>query len=638
MDIRTAIIKAQKTFSSDIISEKRIIYILDDYGVFQETPAYRFIIREIIKYSLFSNYLQASEELQKMIIIQFVKKTGFELSLVKNIFDAFCNHHYYHNENESRKDLFKEKVLKFNDGIFAFKHNEKWGWMGINGKIAIEPEYNWVSQFVEGLAIFSTKGIWKDGFYNAITMGCIDFLGNIIIPEEYELIQLSKYKNNVVFVKNNGKYGMLDKNGKTIVTCKYDGIEECGNNIFRTKINSSLSDGNCKYRYGIILLSGKVLCDPIYDGVWGNSFNKNHPYAIVKNNDQFLVLDSEGAYISSFRCSSFRSTIWNNIFKIHTEENKFGLISYEGSIIIDSIFDKIEIDKDVAIAKKDGFWEFYNHNGLKIFTPRLVTAFLHNNNLYGKTEYGQCVEISEDGLVRLLPFEDIHFVFENGKMAVTIKKESFLYNNVLAVYDPITNTYTYLGMGGYTIKAREQNSLDGYIEISVDEEWSRYYFFNTKNGNMFFQYGCNGCGTFGTTSYEILTPIQKIAIIQQKDYSLEGKLRKLQYFIVDYEYNDKVGYYKDTNGELKCRYFDYLSSFKFGLSIFKSNKLYGYMDEKGDIIIPSKFSYAEPFNDKFAIVKENDKYFIIDRNGQNVLRKGFEVIKNIQFPIDYGEV
>lgn len=637
MDLKQGILKAKQEFDMEIIKNKKLISILDDYGVFRNTPAFRIIMREIIDYITKYDCANTNEEQKNKIIYHFTKNTGFELSLVKIAFEAIWALDYNPIKKEWTNEKLKRKIQKFKEGIFAYREKDKWGWMGINGEEVIAPDFKWISSFKGGLAEFSTNGFWENGMYNALTMGCIDFCGNIKIPEEYQNIKLSKYNNKFVIIKKNDKFGLVNKNGELIVPYKYDDIQECGNNIYRTKIKIPIS--NCeKEKYGIILMSGKVLCEPLYDDVWGGSFSKSRTYAIVKNKKQYIILDENGKCLSTFIGECISPTIVNNLFKLRNNENLIGLFSIDGSIILECKFDKIEVDTEVVIALRENFWEFYDHSGLRITTPRLVFAKLYNNTIIGKTEEEQCVQISKNGYITNLPFVEIFYVFENGFIAGNIKKEDFIYNNRLVIYDPISSTIVYSGSGGYSFMLKEHNLLQRYIIIEVSGEGTSYYYFNTYNGNMFFNYWSNRCGTFESITYKVIKTSRNVAIILEKHFTNEGVLMTQKYFMVNFDSNEKIGYYKDSKDELKRRYLDSIQSFNYGLAVYKQDGKYGYIDERGNIIIPSKYNYAEAFEDKFAIVKENDEYFIIDRTGQNVLKKKFEIIKNIQYPIDYGEV
>ncbi len=67
------------------------------------------------------------------------------------------------------------------------------------------------------------------------------------------------------------------------------------------------------------------------------------------------------------------------------------------------------------------------------------------------------------------------------------------------------------------------------------------------------------------------------------------------------------------------------SYFSDGLLLFKNTEnKYGYIDNKGKIVIPAKFTYAQPFNEGVAVVSNSDadktskEFFIIGTKGETV--------------------
>ena len=51
------------------------------------------------------------------------------------------------------------------------------------------------------------------------------------------------------------------------------------------------------------------------------------------------------------------------------------------------------------------------------------------------------------------------------------------------------------------------------------------------------------------------------------------------------------------------------------------NGKWGYIDKKGDVIIPLEYDYADVFQGALAQVKLNGEYVYIDRTGRRVWPK-----------------
>lgn len=67
-----------------------------------------------------------------------------------------------------------------------------------------------------------------------------------------------------------------------------------------------------------------------------------------------------------------------------------------------------------------------------------------------------------------------------------------------------------------------------------------------------------------------------------------------------------------------------------GLAAVKSNKLWGYMDVNGKIVIPEKYNTVTDFNKGHAIVANNDGVFVIDKQGNETMIKSDTKIKSFK--------
>lgn len=62
-----------------------------------------------------------------------------------------------------------------------------------------------------------------------------------------------------------------------------------------------------------------------------------------------------------------------------------------------------------------------------------------------------------------------------------------------------------------------------------------------------------------------------------------------------------------------------LYPFHEGLAIVGVNDTYGYINTKGEEVIPCKYDYADDFHEGLARVKDDNKYGFIDINGEKVI-------------------
>jgi hypothetical protein len=76
----------------------------------------------------------------------------------------------------------------------------------------------------------------------------------------------------------------------------------------------------------------------------------------------------------------------------------------------------------------------------------------------------------------------------------------------------------------------------------------------------------------------------------------------------------------NTRGEIIIpAKFDFAQYFTEGLCAVRQNNKWGYIDKQGKIVIPFQFDYALPFRKGYAKVQIKNDFFIIDKNGEIVL-------------------
>ncbi|EFS2175116.1 WG repeat-containing protein, partial [Campylobacter coli] len=103
-------------------------------------------------------------------------------------------------------------VWSFGEGLVAVKLNGKWGFIDKNGEFVIEPKFDDTRSFWEGLAGVKLNGKW----------GFIDKSGKIVIKPKFD--DTRSFWEGLAGVKLNGKWGFMDKNGKIVIEPKFDGV------------------------------------------------------------------------------------------------------------------------------------------------------------------------------------------------------------------------------------------------------------------------------------------------------------------------------------------------------------------------------------------------------------------------------
>ena len=202
--------------------------------------------------------------------------------------------------------------------------------------------------------------------------GITDTLGNVIVPFYYE--NITYCSDRIILVKIDGKYGLIDRNAeyKEIVPIKYDWIIYHADDLFSVKI-----DG----KHGLINSKNKFLIPPEYDNI-GNSYegmiklkkDDKWGYADFRGRIRIKpVYDEVGMFYEGL--SSFRTG------------KKWGFIDTKGKEVIKPEYDNVVFFRCGMAKVLVGDEEFYiNKQGLicsdKVKVPGGVSMFGMINDSY----------------------------------------------------------------------------------------------------------------------------------------------------------------------------------------------------------------------------------------------------------------
>lgn len=195
------------------------------------------------------------------------------------------------------------------------KQNGKYGFIDQQGNKIGEIKYDQACYFYNGMAqvVIDDK------------CGYINQEGKEIIPLIYDYWQgesYSSFNNGIVRVRINEKFGLLDNNGNAITPVKYDDIQP-----FYNKLAFVLLDD----KIGLIDEDGNEVVSPKYD--------------ILNRLDQFAF-----------------------IFQMDKDKREYGLINFQGKIIIDSLSNRPAEDPTPGLYKitsNTGDYYFVDKYGTK---------------------------------------------------------------------------------------------------------------------------------------------------------------------------------------------------------------------------------------------------------------------------------
>ena len=159
--------------------------------------------------------------------------------------------------------------------------NRRYGVMTVSGREMISPQLEWVSSFDDsGMAVIRREG--RFGFINEA--------GQVVVEPQYESIR--SYSEGLAAVLIDGKWGYIDTYGETVIDPVFDWVYDFSDGLAVFRVGEW--DGG---KRGYIDRQGDVVIEPRFD--WAYSFENGVAHvAFGRHYDgTFGYIDTSGRYI-----------------------------------------------------------------------------------------------------------------------------------------------------------------------------------------------------------------------------------------------------------------------------------------------------------------------------------------------------
>ncbi len=529
--------------------------------------------------------------------------------------------------NEVQLHYKVEEISEYK--YFTLEQNQKYGVIDRNGNIVIEAEYGAVQIPNPSKAIFvcvkehneNTKE-YETVVYNEKKEVLLSNYKNVQAISIYTNVNSTPYEKSVLTYKENGKYGLINLEGKQITKPVYDEISSInykegtflvkqnelegiinmkGKVIIKCEYESVTSDnyysenGNKKqagfivskktedgYRYGYANYRGTIILNPIYTqlervteianekGVYFIAF-KNGQAGLLKNNKEILNYEYE----------DIQYNVLGSIF-VTKRNGKYGAVNQEGTTVLYPEYDNVYTGGMYLNALKDKDIFIFDLNGNKIETNEVSKTKTENANYY----------ITID---------------KNNKYKVVDSKDNII----------IDKDYTYIEYlpGDYFIVERDSKS--GTID---------------SNGKSVIELKYDSISRINETDILQMETNKNIAL-----YNLNMKeIVSMDNAIVK-EVKDEKAYillYSDTD----FKYLDKKGNILTSQNLFENNSLFakningkwGFVDKDGNLKVQNDYELVTDFNKYgFAGIKKDGKWGSINQNGEVVQEPTYDLKRNI---------
>lgn len=529
--------------------------------------------------------------------------------------------------NEVQLHYKVEEISEYK--YFTLEQNKKYGVIDRNGNIVIEAEYEAVQIPNPSKAIFvcvkeyneNTKE-YETVVYNEKKEVLLSNYKNVQAISIYTNVNLTPYEKSVLTYKENGKYGLINLEGKQITKPVYDEISSInykegtflvkqnelegiinmkGKVIIKCEYESVTSDnyysenGNKKqagfivskktedgYRYGYANYRGTIILNPIYTqlervteianekGVYFIAF-KNGQAGLLKNNKEILNYEYE----------DIQYNVLGSIF-VTKRNGKYGAVNQEGTTVLYPEYDNVYTGGMYLNALKDKDIFIFDLNGNKIETNEVSKTKTENANYY----------ITID---------------KNNKYKVVDSKDNII----------IDKDYTYIEYLPRDYFIVERDSKSGIID---------------SNGKSVIELKYDSISRINETDILQMETNKNIAL-----YNLNMKeIVSMDNAIVK-EVKDEKAYillYSDTD----FKYLDKKGNILTSQNLFENNPLFakningkwGFVDKDGNLKVQNDYELVTDFNKYgFAGIKKDGKWGSINQNGEVVQEPTYDLKRNI---------
>lgn len=501
--------------------------------------------------------------------------------------------------------------------------NNKYGVMDRNATILIEPNYAMVTIPNPEKPIFICYKTYQEET-KMIETEVLNEKGEKIITQYEQVLPFVfkeatsqvPFEKSVLQYRENGKYGVIDFEGKKITEAIYDSIESV---VYKEGTLLVEKEG----KYGIITIKGKELIPTMYDTIMADGY--------YQESSQYT---KAGFIVGNKTENGFR----------------YGYCNEKGDLLLEPEYNEINRVTDIEdveaylIAYKNGKAGMYKNK-------REIVAHQYEDIEYNKISGLFLVKKgNKQGVIDqignlLLPVEQESILFTKDRIYATTKGEKIAYTNTgekIGVIDDITvidteneNYKITIQEGKYGVINQNKETIIknnySYIEYAFDDN-----FIVTNDGKIGI---LNGEGKAKVDfQYQVIQKIKNANILQ----AIDTQTNTMDFYNAQvnkvYSVSNASVAVKDNYmvvlSEKDRRYFDLKGNFLSNKEIYSENSLFasskdgkwGFVNKLDEIKVEPIYDMVTEFNTYgFAGIKKDGKWGVINKEGTILVEPTYEL-------------
>lgn len=443
------------------------------------------------------------------------------------------------------KQLLNMDLLSKNGNeYFALYEQDKWGIIDNKGNQVISPSYaemiiipdSTKDIFICTYEINNETGEYKSKVIDKKNKEKFTEYEQVEALENYDKNQNIWYEEDVLKVKQNGKYGLIDFKGKSILECDYDEIYT----LKGIKGSIIVEKGG---KLGLVDNTGRKIIDPEYKEILGLGTKSDEGYITVNQEGKYGVINYAKEQELENKYEYIEPIYGKGLYVIR-EKNQQKLMNAKGEVILDNGYSKI-----IAILN-------HEKEGIIFEREQKYGVMATDKTILVRPEYDNIKELDngtfiaekdgKKGIINIQGEEKLPFSYKtiayNKKADLYIAEDS---QNKTSIIDKDYN----IKLIGILSEFNEENE---YIRMRIEDQYE-YYNFKCEE----------------TSNIEVL---KGNTLFLKQENGKYGYVNKKGEKVVDYIYDDAT----EQN--------------KFGYAGVQKDGVWGSIDKDGKVVIEPKYT------------------------------------------------
>lgn len=367
--------------------------------------------------------------------------------------------------NELLKGDSKTNEKVFSLAYYTIYENEKWGVMDTKGNIVIEPTY-------EEMIIIpdNTKPVFvcmeNINYENETYTSKVVNEKNEILYQGYDKVEVIYnhdknnnlwYESNILKVQKDGKYGLINLDGKELLSPTQDSIEA----IIGTKsVFITTLDG----KKGLVDNMGKVIIENKYQEITSLTNQYENGFIVKNEQGKYGVINYDKTVALEEKYDEIKNVYGNGMYVVK-EGKTLKIVNTKGEDFLENKFEEVkEINLDNITIKANGKYGVISTSGeekLKAEYDELSYAF---------SDYYIAKKENKYGIVKI-----------NGEEALAFNYNYITYLSNIGIFQAETDSMqSQLLDKDFNVKVTgiitEINQDKNYIRVREDNEYKYYNF------------------------------------------------------------------------------------------------------------------------------------------------------------------